>query len=120
MNFLNNVDLNKAFKPLVYFYFFLSYRSFSLSCVFSRVQPQSEPEKTEFISFTNMNSTELDECYEFVKKLVLDCGEVLKTGFKNPGKVTTKEGAHDLGRFVCLVYLPANNKANIITCSYFL
>lgn len=52
-----------------------------------------------------MNSAELDECYEFVKKLVLDCGEVLKTGFKNPGTVTTKEGAHDLGLFVKFIRL---------------
>lgn len=64
-----------------------------------------------------MNSIELDECYEFVKKLVLDCGEILKVGFKNPGKVTTKQGAHDLGLFVKFIWL---RKTNIITFSYFL
>lgn len=57
-----------------------------------------------------MNPEELDECYEFVKKLVLDCGEVLKTGFKNPGTVTTKEGAHDLGLLVSLFDWQQQNK----------
>lgn len=46
-----------------------------------------------------MNSLELDECYDYVHKLVLKCGETLKEGFKNTGVVKSKGEAHDLVTF---------------------
>ena len=48
---------------------------------------------------SKMNSTELDECFEFVNQLVLRSGETLKEGFKNTGQVKTKGAAHDLVTF---------------------
>lgn len=50
-------------------------------------------------SFFKMTPTELDECFEFVHKLVVRCGDVLKEGFKNTGEVTTKGAAHELVTF---------------------
>lgn len=46
-----------------------------------------------------MTPLELDDCYEFVHKLVVECGKVLKEGFKNTGVVTTKGAAHELVTF---------------------
>lgn len=46
-----------------------------------------------------MTPLELDECFSFVNDLVLKCGEELKKGFKNTGKVTTKTASHDLVTF---------------------
>jgi myo-inositol-1(or 4)-monophosphatase len=46
-----------------------------------------------------MTPLELDECFEFVNSLVVQCGETLKEGFKNTGVVTTKGAAHDLVTF---------------------
>ncbi|XP_063696118.1 inositol monophosphatase 1-like [Culicoides brevitarsis] len=37
-----------------------------------------------------MNSTELDECFDFVKALVLKCGAIVKAGQQNIGKVDAK------------------------------
>lgn len=46
-----------------------------------------------------MNSSELDECFDYVKQLVLKCGDVLKEGFANPGAVTTKTAFFDVVTF---------------------
>lgn len=46
-----------------------------------------------------MISSELDECFDFVKNLVLRCGDVLREGYKNIGEVKTKTAAHDLVTF---------------------
>lgn len=46
-----------------------------------------------------MNPTELDECFDFVNQLILKCNDLLKEGFKNTGKVTTKTAAYDLVTF---------------------
>jgi myo-inositol-1(or 4)-monophosphatase len=43
-----------------------------------------------------MNSSELDEIFEFVKDLVIKSGEALKEGFLNTGIVRTKTARHDL------------------------
>lgn len=51
------------------------------------------------VSFSEMTPLELDECFDFVHKLVLSCGDVLREGFKNTGKVTTKNAAHELVTF---------------------
>jgi fructose-1,6-bisphosphatase/inositol monophosphatase family enzyme len=56
-------------------------------------------QSAEKVSFVKMNSSELDECFEFVHALVVKCGETLKEGFKNTGVVTTKGAAHDLVTF---------------------
>lgn len=43
-----------------------------------------------------MSPDELDECFEFVCKLVQECGETFKEGFKNCGEVKNKGEDHDL------------------------
>lgn len=43
-----------------------------------------------------MNSTELDEIFDFVHDLMIRSGEVLKQGFKHTGDVRTKTARHDL------------------------
>lgn len=46
-----------------------------------------------------MTPLEVDDCFEFVHKLVLTCGDLLREGFKNTGSVKTKSAAHDLVTF---------------------
>jgi fructose-1,6-bisphosphatase/inositol monophosphatase family enzyme len=43
-----------------------------------------------------MSPEELDECFDFVRDLVLSCGDVLKEGFKDCGQVKTKGQVHDV------------------------
>lgn len=43
-----------------------------------------------------MDQQQLDECYEFVKNLVLKCGEIVKKGSNNIGEVKTKADFYDL------------------------
>lgn len=46
-----------------------------------------------------MTPLEVDECFEFVHKLVIKCGEILREGFENIGEVKTKSGAHEIVTF---------------------
>lgn len=43
-----------------------------------------------------MNSEQLDECFNFVKGLILKCGEIVKAGQQNIGKVDAKTIFSDL------------------------
>lgn len=43
-----------------------------------------------------MNSKQLDECFNFVKDLILKCGEIVKAGQQNIGKVDAKTIFSDL------------------------
>lgn len=46
-----------------------------------------------------MTPLELDECFDFVKQLVLKCGDVLREGFVNTGTVSTKTAYFDVVTF---------------------
>lgn len=43
-----------------------------------------------------MNSQELDECFDYVKQLILKCGEIVRIGQQNIGKIDTKTIFSDL------------------------
>lgn len=43
-----------------------------------------------------MNSEQLDECFDFVKGLILKCGEITRVGQQNIGKVDAKTIFSDL------------------------
>lgn len=47
-------------------------------------------------SFSEMNSTEIDEIFDFVSDLLKKSGDVLREGFVNTGTVRTKQARHDL------------------------
>lgn len=43
-----------------------------------------------------MNQQELDEIFDFVLKLTYKCGDTVRQGIHNVGKIETKTNYHDL------------------------
>lgn len=97
------------FKLMSNFHFFQIPRDilthkFMLSLIFKHIRNVSHLSNLLLfgllfqITFTkkSMNSQELDECFDYVKQLILKCGEIVRVGQQNIGKIDTKTIFSDL------------------------